>query len=177
MNTLGDSSREIGDVVRLITSIAEQTNLLALNATIEAARAGDAGRSFAVVAAEVKKLAHDTRAATSQIASTIGELTREASAVTTEIKSGVERSRAQLRLDDETIAKAQAVFARMDSVGQSRMAALHGGETGGHLRPHQVAHPAGGGPLLQHAARRERDRCPHDATSRLRDESTRAAAH
>src|SRR5437868_10649061 len=77
-----------------IETIARKTNMLALNATIEAARAGDAGRSFAVVAAEVKKLAHDTRAATSQIASTIGELTREASAVTTEIKSGVEQSRA-----------------------------------------------------------------------------------
>src|SRR4051812_19009877 len=77
-----------------IETIARKTNMLALNATIEAARAGDAGRSFAVVAAEVKKLAHDTRAATSQIASTIGELTREASAVTTEIKTGVERSRA-----------------------------------------------------------------------------------
>ncbi|MGH6706741.1 MAG: methyl-accepting chemotaxis protein [Sphingomicrobium sp.] len=77
-----------------IETIARKTNMLALNATIEAARAGDAGRSFAVVAAEVKKLAHDTRAATSQIASTIGELTREASAVTSEIKTGVERSRA-----------------------------------------------------------------------------------
>ncbi|HZU50396.1 MAG TPA: methyl-accepting chemotaxis protein, partial [Sphingomicrobium sp.] len=85
---------QVQTVSSTIETIARKTNMLALNATIEAARAGDAGRSFAVVAAEVKKLAHDTRAATSQIASTIGELTREASAVTTEIKTGVERSRA-----------------------------------------------------------------------------------
>ena len=85
---------QVQTVSSTIETIARKTNMLALNATIEAARAGDAGRSFAVVAAEVKKLAHDTRAATSQIASTIGELTREASAVTTEIKTGVDRSRA-----------------------------------------------------------------------------------
>ena len=85
---------QVQTVSSTIETIARKTNMLALNATIEAARAGDAGRSFAVVAAEVNKLAHDTRAATSQIASTIGELTREASAVTTEIKTGVERSRA-----------------------------------------------------------------------------------
>jgi len=85
---------QVQTVSSTIETIARKTNMLALNATIEAARAGDAGRSFAVVAAEVKKLAHDTRSATSQIASTIGELTREASAVTTEIKTGVERSRA-----------------------------------------------------------------------------------
>ena len=85
---------QVQSVSSTIETIARKTNMLALNATIEAARAGDAGRSFAVVAAEVKKLAHDTRAATSQIAQTIGELTREAGAVTTEIKSGVERSRA-----------------------------------------------------------------------------------
>jgi len=85
---------QVQTVSSTIETIARKTNMLALNATIEAARAGDAGRSFAVVAAEVKKLAHDTRAATSQIASTIGELTREASAVTSEIKTGVDRSRA-----------------------------------------------------------------------------------
>ena len=85
---------QVQTVSSTIETIARKTNMLALNATIEAARAGDAGRSFAVVAAEVKKLAHDTRAATSQIASTIGELTREAGAVTAEIKTGVERSRA-----------------------------------------------------------------------------------
>lgn len=85
---------QVQSVSSTIEGIARKTNMLALNATIEAARAGDAGRSFAVVAAEVKKLAHDTRAATSQIGLTISELTREAGAVTTDIKTGVERSRA-----------------------------------------------------------------------------------
>jgi methyl-accepting chemotaxis protein len=64
---LGDSSIEIGNVVKVITSIAEQTNLLALNATIEAARAGDAGKGFAVVANEVKELARETASATEDI--------------------------------------------------------------------------------------------------------------
>ncbi|MDQ1292232.1 MAG: methyl-accepting chemotaxis protein [Actinomycetota bacterium] len=67
MRQLRESSQEIGDVVRLITSIAEQTNLLALNATIEAARAGDSGKGFAVVADEVKQLAQETARATEDI--------------------------------------------------------------------------------------------------------------
>ncbi|GAA4041092.1 methyl-accepting chemotaxis protein [Sphingomonas rosea] len=94
MATFASAMNQVQSVSSTIEAIARKTNMLALNATIEAARAGDAGRSFAVVAAEVKKLAHDTRAATSQIGLTISELTREAGAVTTEIKTGVERSRA-----------------------------------------------------------------------------------
>jgi methyl-accepting chemotaxis protein len=64
---LGQSSSEIGDVLKVIRSIAEQTNLLALNATIEAARAGEAGKGFAVVANEVKELAKETAKATEDI--------------------------------------------------------------------------------------------------------------
>jgi methyl-accepting chemotaxis protein len=67
MTRLGQSSAEIGDVVKVITSIAEQTNLLALNATIEAARAGESGKGFAVVAGEVKDLAQETAKATEDI--------------------------------------------------------------------------------------------------------------
>jgi hemoglobin-like flavoprotein len=68
---LGESSNEIGHVIKVITSIAQQTNLLALNATIEAARAGEAGKGFAVVANEVKELARQTAKATEEISQKI----------------------------------------------------------------------------------------------------------
>jgi methyl-accepting chemotaxis protein len=83
VSKLGDSSIEIGNVVKVITSIAEQTNLLALNATIEAARAGEAGKGFAVVANEVKDLAQETARATEDIS-------RRVAAIQTDTTGAVE---------------------------------------------------------------------------------------
>ncbi len=80
---LGNSSAEIGEVIKVITVIAQQTNLLALNATIEAARAGEAGKGFAVVANEVKELAKQT-------AKSSGDIGRKIAAIQSDTKGAVE---------------------------------------------------------------------------------------
>lgn len=83
----GESSAEIGQVIKVITSIAQKTDLLALNATVEAARAGEVGAGFAVVANEVKELAKQTATATEDISRKIEAIQTDAKAAVKAIGS------------------------------------------------------------------------------------------
>ncbi|MBJ8091999.1 MULTISPECIES: methyl-accepting chemotaxis protein [Bacillus cereus group] len=86
--SLETRSKQISDIVTVITGISNQTNLLALNASIEASRAGAAGRGFAVVADEVRKLAEQTEASAKDIAKLIGETQAEAEDAVVSMQKG-----------------------------------------------------------------------------------------
>ncbi|WP_433728378.1 methyl-accepting chemotaxis protein [Actinoplanes sp. CA-051413] len=106
MGKLGESSAEIGNVIKVITSIAEQTNLLALNATIEAARAGELGKGFAVVASEVKDLAQETSRATEDISRRVEAIQADTSGAVASIE---EITRVIARISDFQTTIASAV--------------------------------------------------------------------
>ena len=137
-----------------IDDIAETTNILALNATIEAMRAGDAGRTFAVVAAEVKSLASDTRKATEDIAATIDALGGEAAVVIGRIEAGSKVSgeaRASVARIESTITNVGALVEEVDR--QNDVIARSTGTISGHVDKVQRVLT-----ILDSASRRNEDR-------------------
>jgi methyl-accepting chemotaxis protein len=116
ITSLGTRSQEIGKILEVIEEIADQTNLLALNAAIEAARAGEAGRGFAVVADEVRKLAERSVEATKEIGEVIRQVQQDTTAAVETAKAGANETKEGIQLAD----KAGLALRRIiDSVSRS----------------------------------------------------------
>jgi len=116
IETLGKTSGQIGEVIQVIEEIADQTNLLALNAAIEAARAGEAGRGFAVVADEVRKLAERTTKATKQITETIQKIQNDTNRAVSVMHEGTHTVEAGKLLAAQTAEALDRIIARTGRV-------------------------------------------------------------
>ena len=90
VTTVAEKANNVQEIVNTISSIAEQTNLLALNAAIEAARAGEAGKGFAVVADEIRKLAEESKKASSNIANILNEIDEGSDKANSAVRKTVE---------------------------------------------------------------------------------------
>src|SRR5262249_42928780 len=109
-------TQAIGDIISTVNDLAEQSHLLALNAAIEAAAAGEHGRSFSVIASEVRNLADQSRSATSQVRSLLGDVQKGINTsvmLTEEAVKRVETGRQHAGVADQTIR------AMTDSIQQS----------------------------------------------------------
>lgn len=112
INSLNSHTASIGQVLEVIKGVSEQTNLLALNAAIEAARAGEAGRGFAVVADEVRQLAHRTQQSTQEIEDTVSQLQKGSNLAVELMKTSLEGS-------EKSVQQADAVGNLMSHVIQA----------------------------------------------------------
>ncbi|SDF32041.1 methyl-accepting chemotaxis protein [Sporomusa acidovorans] len=116
IHALGDKSRQIGQIVDVITGIAGQTNLLALNAAIEAARAGEQGRGFAVVADEVRKLAEQSETAAREIAGIIEAIQAETVETVSAIDQGSQEVVAGVQVVESSGTAFKEIYAAVKNV-------------------------------------------------------------
>lgn len=116
MEGLAEQSKDIGKVLDVIRAIAEQTNLLALNAAIEAARAGEAGRGFAVVADEVRALAHRTQVSTKEIEGMISTVQGGTHAAVASMRDSSEHAKDTLVIAQEAGKALDEIFARSGTI-------------------------------------------------------------
>lgn len=132
VSVLGESSKEIGDIIAIITDIASQTNLLSLNAAIEAARAGEHGRGFAVVADEVRKLAEQTAESGKRVSEVVRSIQLETSQTIamvaqgeTEVDLGIHAVRTAGQSFAEIEASIQAINEQIRNVSDSSQGMSH----------------------------------------------------
>jgi len=114
--TLGNESQQISHIVNVIREIADQTNLLALNAAIEAARAGEAGRGFAVVADEVRKLAERTTLSTQEITGMVDRIQHGAGDAVTRMHAGERQVSDGVQLANEASGRIAQIKSSADDV-------------------------------------------------------------
>ena len=115
---LGEHSKEIGNIIAIITGITDQTNLLALNAAIEAARAGEQGKGFAVVADEIRTLAEQSKASASKIARFVKEIQSETDNAVTTINIGNQKVKDGLAQTQQVSETFQEIKADVTNVNQ-----------------------------------------------------------
>lgn len=116
---LSEQTQQIGEIIATVNDIADQSNLLALNAAMEAARAGEAGKSFAVVAGEVRNLAEQSRQATRQVSGILGDIQKAANTAVMVTEQGTRRAENGVSLAQTTAGAIHTMREQIQQVTQA----------------------------------------------------------